>query len=83
MKRLDAKFALEERIANVDLAAIEAKSRREDKKSRARTLAIQSATVAIVPCTQADKEEEPIGEVFLAALLVASHYPGLPTAEIF
>ncbi|MCJ1424467.1 hypothetical protein MMC29_002355 [Sticta canariensis] len=80
-EQLDAKFALEQRKAEAEVAAIEAKTRREDEESRARTAAIQSAAVVAVPRTQVD-EEEPIDEISPAALLVAGHYPGLPMAEI-
>ena len=80
-EQLDAKFALDQRKAEAELAAIEARIRREDEESQARVAAIQSAAVVAVPQTQADKKE-PISEISPATLLVASHYLGLPKAEI-
>ena len=82
-EQLDAKFALEQRKMEAKLAAIEAKKRFESDESQARIAAIQSAAAtAVVPPTQADEGEESIGEIPPAALLVASHFPGLPRAEI-
>ena len=44
---------------------------------------IQSVAVtAAAPHTSQVDEEEPIGEISPATLLVASRYPGLPRAEI-
>ena len=57
-EQLDAKFALDQRKAEAEPAAIEARTRREDEESQARIAAIQSAAVVAVPRTQADEEEE-------------------------
>lgn len=81
-EQIDARFALEQRKVEADLAAIEARTIRENEESRAKIAAIQSAAVtAAAPRNRVD-EEEPVGEISPAALLVASRYPGLPKAEI-
>lgn len=81
-EQIDARFALEQRKVEADLAAIEARTLRENEESRAKIAAIQSAAVtAAAPRNRVD-EEEPVGEISPAALLVASRYPGLPKAEI-
>ena len=81
-EQLDARFALEQRKVEADLAAIEARTIRENEESRARIAAIQSGGVtAAAPRNRID-EEEPVGEISPATLLVASKYPGLPKAEI-
>lgn len=81
-EQLDAKFALDQRKVEAELAEIEARTRRENEESQARISAIQSGVVTATPRTQANEEEEPIGEISPATLLVASRYPGLPKAEI-
>lgn len=81
-EQLDARFALEQRRFEADLAAIKAKTARENEESRARIAVIQAgAVMAAAPRTQVD-DEEPIGEISQATLLVASRYPGLPKAKI-
>lgn len=81
-EQLDARFALEQQKFEADLAAIKRQTARKDKESLARIAVIQAGAVtAAAPHTQVD-EEEPIGEISPAALLVASRYPGLPKAKI-
>lgn len=81
-QQIDARFALEQRKVEAEIAAIEARTIRETKESRARILAIQSAAVAAAAPRDRVAEEEPVGEIIPAALLVASRYPGVPKAEI-
>ncbi|MCJ1427049.1 hypothetical protein MMC29_004952, partial [Sticta canariensis] len=47
-EQLDAKFALDQRKAEAELAAIEARTHREDEESQALIAAIQSAAVVAV-----------------------------------
>lgn len=84
----NARFALEQRKLEADLAkveadraAIEARTARENEESRARITAIQAGP-AVARTPTAAEEEDSTGEVPQAALLVASHHPGLPKAEI-
>lgn len=81
-EQLDARFALEQRRAEADLAAVEARTIRENEESRARIAAIQAGVVTAAALRNRVDEEEPIGEISPATLLVASRYPGLPKAEI-
>ena len=81
-KQLDARFALELQLFETGRAAINRRTEREDEKSLARITVIQArAVTAAAPHSQVD-EEEPLGEISPATLLVASRYPGLPKAEI-
>lgn len=81
-QQIDARFALEQRKFEAEVAAIEARTIRENKESRARIAATQSgAGSAAAPRNRVD-EEKPVGEIIPAALLVASRYPGIPKAEI-
>lgn len=89
-EQVDARFILEQRKvkielrrAEADLAAVNARTARENKESRAKIAAIQAGAItAAAPRPPTDEVEEPIGEIPPAALLVASRYPGLPKAEI-
>ena len=81
-EQLDARFSLEQRKVEADLAAIEARKIREIEESRAKIAAIQSAAVTAAGPRNRVDEEEPAGEISPAALLVASRYPKLPKAEI-
>ena len=81
-EQLNTRFALEQRRAEADLAAVKARTIRKNKESRARITAIQSGAVtAAAPRNRLD-EEEPVNEISLLTLLVASKYPGLPKTEI-
>lgn len=89
-EQLDARFNLEQRKveiklrrAEADLAAVNARTARENEESRAKIAAIQAGTItAAAPHSPADEVEEPIGEISPATFLVANRYPGLPKAEI-
>lgn len=81
-EQIDARFALEQRRIEADLAATEARTARENEESRARVAALQSgAVVATTPRTPV-YEEDWIEESSQETLLVARRYPGLPKAEI-
>lgn len=57
-EQLNAKFALEQRRAEADLAAVEARIIRENKESRARIAAIQAgAVIPAAPRNRVDEEE--------------------------
>lgn len=81
-QQLDARFALEQRQLEAEIAAIEARTIRENKESRARISAIQSGAGAAAALQNPVDEEKPVGEIIPAALRVASRYPGIPKAEI-
>lgn len=88
-EQLDARFVLDQRKveielrkAEADLAAIEARTARENKESQARITAMQTSATTTSTLRIHTDEEEPIGEIPQAALLVASRFPGLPKAEI-
>lgn len=67
---------LELQKAEADVIAVEARMKRETEESRARIAAIEAGTVtAAAPGTATDK-------IAPEALLAASRYPGIPTAEI-
>lgn len=90
-EQLDARFNLEQRKieielqkAKADLAVGQARTARENEESHARIAVIQARPItaaAVAPHPRVE-EEEPIGEITPAALLVASRYPGLPKAKI-
>lgn len=77
----NAQFPLEQRKLEADIAAVEARTARENQESQARIAAIQAGP-AIARRAQATEEEDSTGEIPQAALLVASNHPGLPKAEI-
>ena len=81
-EQLDARFAMEQRKFEADLVATEARTVREDKESRARIAAIQAEAVTTAAPQNRVDEEEPVGEISPAVLLVPSRYPGFPKAEI-
>ena len=80
--QLNAKFDLEQRKTEAELRTIEGRIARENEESRARIAAIQAGAAATTAPGSKNDEEEPIGEIPPAALLVASKHPGLPEAEI-
>ncbi|MCJ1470208.1 hypothetical protein MMC07_008853, partial [Pseudocyphellaria aurata] len=69
-------------VTEADLAAIEARTACENKESRARIAAIQAGAVTAAASHTRTDEEEPIGEIPQAALLVSGRYPRLPKTEI-
>lgn len=83
-EQMNAKFAMEQRKLELEMAAIEAQTVRENEESRARISAMQAVPTATTAprASGSAEEEEPIGEISPATLLVASRYPGLPKAEI-
>lgn len=81
-EQIDARFALEQRKMEADLAATEARTARENEESRARVAALQSgAVVAAAPRTPV-YEDDWIEEISPEISLVARRYPGLPKAEV-
>lgn len=71
-EQLDAEFALEQQRAEADLAAVKACTIRKNEESCARIAAIKAGAVtAAAPRNRVD-EEEPIGEIIPATLLIAS-----------
>ena len=81
-EQIDARFGLEQRKVEADLAAIEARTIRENEESRARIVTIRSGAVtAAAPRNRVD-EETPVGEISRAARLVVSKYPGLQRPKL-
>ena len=80
----DTLFAIAREKADLELQAITAKIRRDDKESQARiaALRIPAATTTPAALNQTKREEDSIGGISSAILSVAGRYPRLPKAEI-
>ncbi|MCJ1272112.1 hypothetical protein MMC22_012019 [Lobaria immixta] len=78
-----ARFALEQRKAEADIVAIEAKTARENEESRVRIAAMKAgaATAAAATTNIGAGEVDISGEISQEAQLVASRYSFLPKAE--
>ena len=84
-RKIEAELAAVQARAAAEVAAIEAQTARKQKKSQARIAAMQTEpTTAVAAAAPAQENEEDffIGEISPAALIVANKYPRLPKEEI-